>query len=213
MSVATWNKELKRILKKVPYNVVENWDPDAGNRRIPGQLGEYHPDYGNPNDNLCVCIDISEPNNFYEDYAEIIEYLQSLRDIRDKFKRIHLNYWAGDYYLSEPICMRRSIGLFDLAEEYFEKAKESIDTSIALTSNIFKPLTYGNTWYKLKPVLILILTKGIMNNNLEQQHLLDIKQHLNNVVWICLSDIRDIYLSTILGIDSKAESRIVFTKE
>ncbi len=213
MSVATWKKELKKIIKSVPYNVAEKWDPDAYNKRIPGQFGEYVPDFGQPHDNLCVCIDISEPNNFHRDYAEIIEFLDHERDIRDKFKKIHFNYWAGDYFLSEPIRIRRTTGLFDKAEECFKKAKESIDTSNVLVSNIFKPLTYGNTWHRLKPELILVLTKGNIFNDIEQSYKIKIQRYLNKVVWICVSGIRDTYLPTILSIDSKAKSRIVLTKE
>ncbi len=208
-----WKNELNRFIRKVRFNVGDIWDPDAPSRRIPGQHGEYETDHTNPYENLCVCIDISEPSNYYEDYAEVIEYLVSLRDTRNKFKRINFNFWAVDYYLSDSIWTKRTISLKDKIEEHYKKSVESIDTGAAIASNIFKPLGYGNDWYRLKPAVILVLTKGIIINDMENSFKTEMMRYFNKTLWVCLNDADGNCLSTILDIDSRASERIILTKK
>lgn len=208
-----WKNDLNHFMRKVEFNVADIWNPDAPNKRIPGQYGEHETDHTNPNENLCVCIDISEPNNYYEDYAEVIEYLLSLRNIRNKFKRINFNFWAVDYYLSDSIRIRSTLGMNNEIEEHSKKAEASIDTSAAIASSIFKPLDHGNNWRSLKPALILVLTKGKIINDMENSFKTSMMKYFNKTLWICIGDDGGDYSSTIIDIDSRASKRIILTNK
>ena len=208
-----WKNELNRFMRKVEFNVAEIWNPDARSRRIPGQYGEHETDHTNPNENLLVCIDISEPNNYYEDYAEVIEYLLSLRNIRNKFERINFNFWAVDYYLSDSIRIRSTLGMNNEIEEHYKKAEASIDKSAAIVSNIFKPLDYSNNWRRLKPALILVLTKGKIINDMEKPFKTSMIRNFNKTLWVCIGDNGGDYSPTILDIDSRASKRIILTNK
>ena len=94
-----------------------------------------------------------------------------------------------------------------------KKAKGSIDTSTVLASNIFKPLVYGNNWYRLNPGLILVLTKGKIVNDMENSFKTKIKKNFNKTLWICVDDVDGNYLPTILDIDSRARKRIILAKK
>lgn len=217
MKYSKWMKHLIKAIEDITYNEVEKWDPDAMSRRYPGQFGEFVLDFDQSFINLCICIDISEPHSFYEDYAEVIQFLDlEQRIIRDRFEKIHLNYWAEGFFIPYTIRIKKVIkkmGLFDMADEYFREAKESIDTKNAIVSNIFKPLIYGNDWYRLEPTLILVLLKGNLFNDMERTFKMKIKRFLYKTLWICVEEIEEPYLSTILDIDSKARERIILTKK
>jgi len=211
-----WRKPLRNAIGSIINYDAEEWDPVAQNIRIKGQLGEYVRIYDRSYQNLFVCIDISEPINYYEDYAKVFEFFDHRRGgIRNRFKKIHLNYWAKGSFTPAPIFIKKTIramGLYEKTEECLEKAILSVETSSAFATSIFNPFMIGNKWHKLKPELIIVLTKARFINDIEQQYRIRLKKYIKKVVWICVDDVDGNYLSTILDIDSKAQERILLVK-
>lgn len=209
MSRKSWMRPLKKSMKKIIEKETWAYDPDARHHRIEGQFGSRVRVFGRKRNHLVICIDISDPTGFTPDYDEVVEFIDKYcRGVSNKFKKVHLNFWAESSYLVRPLRFYRQ-SLLEVLKRHYQDAKNEISTKKALASAIINPFLDGQDWSKLKPDLMFIFTRDIIEDDLDSLQRSKFRKFKNELIWIYTADQENADLSEITSIDPHAEKRTV----
>ena len=202
-------RPLKKAILKVTECESWQWDPDEPHHRLEGVYGSEARAFNNTFNHLCICFDISDPFGFKEEYAEVLDYVDNLfKGIGRRFRKIHLNFWAVDNYVAEPFRLMTP-KLLEKTEELYQEVCASINNEAACASAMMNPFLSDSSWSKVKPDLMLIFSRGKIENDLNNTHKMNLGRYRKNIVWIIFSDSDDPDLSPILSIEPSAEKRII----
>ncbi len=209
MTCKNWMEPLKKAVERVTGQEVYQWSHDDLNNRLKGGLGAEGQVFNKQYNHLFLGFDVSEPVDFAVDYAEVLDYISGLYGgMHSRFKRIHIYFWAEDYYIEKPFSFYKP-DLLKIADESFKKAINEIKSSKALASSIISPYFTSSVWKRLHPDLLMIFTRGKFENDLDNKQLSRFDRYREQIIWLVVSDQEHPDLSKILNIDSRAEKRIV----
>lgn len=204
-----WMEPLKKAVERVTGQEVYQWNYDDLNNKLKGGLGAEGRACDKQFNHLFLGFDVSEPVDFAVDYAEVLDYLSGLFDgIHRRFKRIHIYFWAENYYIEKPFSFYKP-DLLKIADESFQEAINEIKSSKALASSIISPYLTNSVWKRLHPDLLIIFTRGKFENDLDSKQLSRFERYRDQIVWLLFSDQGNPDPSKVLSIDSRAEKRIV----
>ena len=204
-----WMYPLKKAIAKVTERTIWEYNPDAYHPRIPGQFGSEAMVFGKKFNHLIICIDVSGPADFEQDYAEIIDYLEYyFKGVHRRFRRVHINFWTMESHVAEPIKPFKR-DLLEQVKQRYEKITGGFSQNQALASAMVEPFISHELWSKLKPDLLLVLTRGKIENDLKELQLSKLRRFKKETVWVCVSDSEKPDLAPLLSIGSFVEKRIV----
>jgi hypothetical protein len=209
MTVKAWMRPLRKAMERITEREIWQYNPDKRHPRIEGQFGADERVFGTQFNHLFICIDVSEPGGFGADYAEVIDYVDYyFKGIYRRFKRIHLNFWARESHLIKPFSLYKPC-LMEKVEEFYDQVKAEVGQDEALGSALIEPFRSDQLWSKLKPDMLLILTRGSFVNDLDSLQLSKLRRFKNNLIWICFGDSEPLDLKTVLQLDPNGQKRIV----
>jgi hypothetical protein len=190
---------LKKVVEKVIGQEVYQRSHNDLNNKLKGELSSH----------LFLGFDVSEPVDFAVDYAEVLDYVSGLfGGIHHRFKRIHIYYWAENYYVEKPFSLYKP-DLPKIANESFQMTVNEMKGNKALASSIINPYFTHSVWKRLHPDLLMIFTKGRFENDLDNKQLSRFDHYRDQIIWLLVSDQGNPDLSKILSVDSRADKRIV----
>ncbi len=209
MTIKTWMGPLKKAVEKVTGLEVNEWGQDDLNGKLKRGLESENRVFDKQFNHLFLGFDVSGPVDFAVDYAEVLDYISGLfGGIHRRFKRIHIYFWAEDYYVKKPFSFFNP-DLLKIADESFQEALNEMKSSKALASSIISPYLTNSVWKRLHPDLLMIFTRGKFENDLDNKQLSRFDRYRDQIIWLLVSDQENPDPSKILSIDSRAEKRIV----
>jgi hypothetical protein len=99
--------------------------------------------------------------------------------------------------------------LLSKAKELYQEANTSVDSISVCASAILDPFLSYNSWSKVNPDLMLVFSRGKIENDINNTHKMKLNRYRKNILWIIFSNSDDPDLSPILSIDPSAEKRII----
>jgi hypothetical protein len=209
MTVKAWMRPLRKAMERVTEREIWQYNPDARHPRIEGQFGADERVFGKKFNHLFICIDVGEPGGFEAGYAEVIDYVDYYyKGIYRRFKRIHLNFWARGSHLIKPFSLYKPC-LLEKVEGFFDEVKAEVEQGEALGSALIEPFRSDELWSKLRPDMLVVLTRGRFVNDLDSHQLSKLRRFKNNLIWICFGESEPLDLAKILELDPKGQKRIV----
>ncbi|MDZ4132127.1 MAG: hypothetical protein U1E11_03240 [Dethiobacteria bacterium] len=209
MTIKTWMEPLKKAVERVTGQEVYQRSYNDLNQKVKSELGADDRVFDKQLNHLILGFDVSEPVDLAVDYAEVLDYISGLfGGIHRRFKRIHIYFWAENYYVEKPFSFYRP-DLLKIADESFKEAINEIKSSKALASSIINPYFTNSVWKRLHPDLLMIFTRGKFENDLDNKQLSRFDRYRDQIIWLLISDQGNPDPSKILSIDSRSEKRIV----
>jgi hypothetical protein len=204
-----WKKRLKKLILDITESETWAWNPDARHPRIEGQFGSDVRVFDPTLVNLVLCFDISEQVDFLNDYGEAVSFVDNLfHGVGRKFRWTHFSLWAKDYYLERPKGLSRPVLLSKL-DKCYQNGFARVDKRKAFASSIFKPFFAAEEWAKLRPDLLLIFTRGNIENDLDTSLSMKFKRLRKKIIWVWAANDSNAVPSSICAIDPLAEKRLV----
>ncbi len=209
MTNINWMEPLRKAVEKVAGQEVCQRSYDDLSNKLKRGLGAEVGVFDKQLNHLFLGFDVSEPMDFAADYAELLDFVSGLfGGIHRRFKRIHIYFWAENFYVEKPFSLYRP-DLLKIADESFHTAINEILSDKALASSIISPYFTNSVWKRLHPDLLMIFTRGKFENDLDSKQLARFDRYRDQIIWVLISDQGKPDSSKILSIDSRAEKRIV----